>query len=105
VPLLEGRADRVHPDDAAFGFEMFGKRALRQGRWKIVWETEDAQWWDAAALGITRSAWQLYDLESDPAERVDRSAEQPARLQSMIALWQLYADENGVIIPDRQRGY
>jgi len=103
--LLEGRVDRVYAAEAAFGFEMFGRRALRQGDWKIVWETEDAQWWDAAALGVTRSAWQLYDLAADPAERIDVAADHAERLQSMIRLWERYADENGVIIPDRQRGY
>lgn len=105
LAMLEGSAESIHPADAVFGWEMFGKRALRQGRWKILWETEDARWWDAAALGIARSAWQLYDLEADPSEQNDISAEYPQRLQSMIQSWQKYAEENGVIIPDRQRGY
>lgn len=105
IALLEGRSDQVHPDDAWFAWEMFGKRGLRQGRWKILWETEDARWWDATALGIRRSAWQLYDLQSHPSEQRDLSPEHPERLRSMIRLWEQYAEENGVIIPDRQRGY
>jgi arylsulfatase A-like enzyme len=105
VPLLEGETTSVHPEDEYFGWEIFGKRALRQGPWKIVWETEDAQWWDSAALGIKRSDWQLYNLESDPSERIDLSAQEPRQREEMIQLWNQYASENGVIIPDRQRGY
>jgi arylsulfatase len=105
VPLLEGRADHVHPAEAAIGWEIFGKRALRQGGWKILWETADATWWDAGAMGIKRNAWQLYDLASDPAELEDLSESQPRRLEAMIRAWQDYVRENGVVIPDRQRGY
>ncbi len=105
LPLLEGSTDRVHAPEAVFGWEMFGKRALRKGRWKILWETEDAQWWNAEALGIERSRWQLYDLETDPAERIDRSMEYPQLLEDMIRSWDRYAEENGVIVPERQRGY
>lgn len=105
LALLEGTADAVHPADACFGWEMFGKRALRQGNWKILWETEDARWWDTAALGIVRGAWQLYDLNADPAELTDQGARHPERLHSMVGLWERYAEDNGVIIPDHQRGY
>lgn len=103
--LVDGRTESVRGAEAALGWEIFGKRGLRQGRWKILWETADARWWDSDALGIRRGAWQLYDLESDPAETIDRAADHPERLQAMIRLWEAYAQENGVVLPDRQRGY
>jgi len=105
VPLLEARDGDARTPDPTIGWEIFGKRALRQGPWKIIWETSDAKWWDSAPLGIKRNTWQLYNLETDPAELVDLSAQQPERREAMIRLWQRYAKDNGVIIPDRQRGY
>jgi arylsulfatase len=105
LPWLDGHEEPVHAEDAFFGWEIFGKRALRQGRWKIVWETTDATWWDSDALGIKREAWQLYDLETQPSEQFDLASQYPQRLEEMIRLWERYAEENGVIIPDSQRGY
>ncbi len=37
VDFLRGKSDRVHGDDFTFGLELFGRRALRRGDWKIVW--------------------------------------------------------------------
>ena len=105
MPLLEARDGEAQTPDPTIGWEIFGKRALRQGPWKIIWETSDAKWWDSAALGIERNSWQLYNLDTDPAELDDLSTQQPERREAMIRLWQRYAKNNGVIIPDRQRGY
>jgi len=43
-----------------------GRVGLRDGRWKFIDE-----------LGSPR--WRLFDLHSDPLERLDRSADQPER--------------------------
>jgi arylsulfatase len=105
LPMLKGDTDKVHADNFVMGWEIFGKRAVRQGDWKILRETDDANWWDPAAQGISRDAWQLYHLPGDPAELSDVSAANPQQLEAMIELWDVYAAENGVIIPDKQRGY
>jgi arylsulfatase len=103
--LLDGRNSSVHAENSVSGWEIFGKRAIRRGDWKILWETADATWWDAAAFNIRRNTWQLYNLADDPAELNDLSGAEPERLESMIQLWDQYARENGIIIPDKQRGY
>jgi arylsulfatase len=105
LSVLQGEADTVHDEDHVTGWELFGKRAIRRGDWKIMWETSHTTWWDAAPLGINRDTWQLYDLATDPAELDDLSQRHPDRLEQMIGLWDSYARENGVIIPDKQRGY
>jgi arylsulfatase len=105
LAMLEGRADSVHGEDFAMGWELFGKRSVRNGDWKILWETDDADWWNSEPLNITRNSWQLYNLASDPAEVRDVSQSYPDRLDAMIRLWDRYASDNGVIIPDGQRGY
>ncbi|MEJ0045882.1 MAG: sulfatase-like hydrolase/transferase [Rhodospirillales bacterium] len=37
LPYLEGKASEVHKPDYATGWELFGRRAIRQGDWKAVY--------------------------------------------------------------------
>ncbi len=105
LPMLRGVSGAVHNDDAVLGWELFGKRAIRRGDWKIVWEASQVKWWQSDPLGIKRDAWQLYDLAADPAELNDLSTQHPAQLEHMIGQWDDYARENGIIIPDEIRDY
>jgi arylsulfatase len=41
--------------------------------------------------------WKLFDLSRDAAEIRDLSAEQPDKLEEMVALWNQYREENGVL--------
>jgi arylsulfatase len=95
VEFLRGRADRVHGDDFTFGFELFGRRALRRGDWKAVWLFEP--------YGPGR--WELFDLASDPTESRDLSREHPDRLAELARAWDGYAARHGVILPDHDTGY
>src|SRR5690606_22805094 len=88
LPLLAGTTDRVHPPDHYVGWELFGHRAVRQGDWKIVWDARDGP----------NARWQLFDLASDPGEQRDSSAAEPERFAAMLALWDRYVQENGVIL-------
>lgn len=71
---------------AAIGFEHHGNLALRDGRWKIV----------SAYRRDQPTRWELYDMQNDRTELHDLAAEQPERLQKMIAQWQAWADRVGV---------
>lgn len=91
LPILKGEkvAERVH------GGELFGKRFVRQGDWKLVhmpkpWGTGE---------------WQLFNLRSDLAERHDLSAKQPEKVAELQQLWTQYARDNNVILPDQVSGY
>ena len=91
LPILKGEkvAERVH------GGELFGKRFVRQGDWKLVhmpkpWGTGE---------------WQLFNLRSDLAERHDLSAKQPEKVAELQQLWTQYAHDNNVILPDQVSGY
>lgn len=86
LPYLRNEADAVHDDTHVTGWELFGRRAVRQGDWKAVFIPAPA------GPGV----WQLYDLARDPGETRDLAAVEPARLQTLLAHWETYVEENGV---------
>jgi arylsulfatase len=95
LAFVRGEAPAVHGDDFTMGWELFGRRALRRGHWKIVWLFEP--------YGPGR--WELFDLAADPLESRDLSGTQPARLAELVRAWEEYAAKNDVILPTRDMGY
>lgn len=95
APFLRGESPTVHGSGFSMGFELFGRRALRQGDFKIVWLFEP--------YGPGR--WELYDLAADPLESNDLAAREPAKLAELVRAWDAYAARNGVVLPSRDTGY
>ena len=92
VELLNGgRAS----DARVTSLELIGKRAVRRGNWKLVHVPEP---WGAGD-------WQLFDIQADLAELNDVSGDHPQVVADLIAVWEQYAQENGVILPDWVSGY
>ena len=89
--VLAGEAESPRTDKDYIAWEIFGNRALRQGDWKIRWQHKP----------FGKGDWELFNLASDPAERVDLAAEQPGKLKSLLASWEGYVKANNVIIPER----
>ena len=78
--------------------------AVRKGDWKIiqepkgeffVWQTPLADSYD----------WQLFNLAEDPSELNNLASTQPEKMQEMLAAWQSYKKDNGVIIPESVMGF
>ena len=92
LPLLRGEAAAVHPPESVTGWELWNRRALRKGDWKIVWV--NAPW------GRGLGAWSLYDLASDPTELKDLADSQPEKLMELLEAWRGYVADNGVIEVD-----
>lgn len=86
-PWLRGRAEEVHPRGTSTGWELFGRRAIRRDEWKAVYVP--------AKDGSSR--WQLYDLSRDRGEVSDLAAAHPGKLVELLALWERYRAETGVI--------
>jgi arylsulfatase len=103
-PLLRGAESRVHPADYTIGWELFGKRALRRGEWKIIYEPYH-ELMEPRPAGILTDTWQLYKLSEDPGERNDLSRTHPELLAELIEQWNTYAAKNNVIIPNRISAY
>ena len=91
VDMLAGKSQSARTADDWLGWELFNNRAIRQGDWKISWLYEP--------LGTYN--WQLFNLTEDPGEQYDLSAKFPEKKQKLVALWDEYAEMNGVIIGTR----
>lgn len=84
LPALRGEAQ----PERAIGWELFGRRALRKGDWKMTWMT--------APYGS--GEWQLYNLASDPVEANDLAAAEPAKLAELKQDWEAYVQRNNVLL-------
>ena len=104
LAMLRGETDRTHADDHVFGWELFSKRALRKGDWKIVYEPFH-EVLEPRVSGVKTDTWQIYNLANDPAELNDLSDKNPEKLAEMVAHWDEYVEETGLVIPDFWDGY
>ena len=104
LPALTGASATVHGDNYVMGWELFGRRAIRQGDWKIVWEPSGIPWAPRDST-VAVDRWRLYNISNDASERVDLARDQPDRLRDLIAHWGNYARETGVVLPDYSTGY
>lgn len=68
----------------AIYFEHEGNRAIRAGDWKLVAKS---------ATG----PWELYDMAKDRAELNNLAADEPARVRTLTAMWQAYAERADVL--------
>ncbi|MFO0826819.1 MAG: arylsulfatase [Phycisphaerales bacterium] len=89
VPLLAGNVNAVRTENDWIGWELFGNRAVRQGDWKLLYLLKTA--------GGT-GEWQLFNLKDDPSELNDLAASRPDKTAALLALWDQYVKQNGVIL-------
>lgn len=91
VRYLDGKEDSVHEngEQDVTGWELFGRRAIRRGHWKAVFEP--------APLGSEE--WELYDLSKDLGEVHNLAKERPEILQGLLVEWERYFAETGMYDP------
>jgi len=99
LSLFKGETDIVRKPNDYMGWELWGRRAIRQGDWKIIYLPEVAPG-KSKVPGINTNTWQLYNLAEDPTEIRDLSAEEPEKLADLVALWGEYESRNGVLGPN-----
>jgi arylsulfatase len=85
--LFAGRTETPYPEASQVGYELFGLKAFFVGEWKILWMPPP----------FGPGEWELFNLREDPAEMNDLSGEYPEKLAEMIALWEAYKEDNGVL--------
>ncbi|HWS00264.1 MAG TPA: arylsulfatase, partial [Prolixibacteraceae bacterium] len=85
LPVLVGDSVSIHTGDGQ-GWELFEMKAYIKGKWKIL----------RLPQPMGTGEWQLYDLETDPAETTDLSAQFPEIKQNLVNDWNDYAKKNEV---------
>jgi arylsulfatase A-like enzyme len=88
LPFLENKKNNVHDDNYVMGWELFGRAAIRKGKWKI----------SLIEPPFGKNDFEMFDLEADPTESHDLSKEFPDKYREMLSLWNTYVKENGVIM-------
>jgi arylsulfatase len=88
--LLDESKDSIYEPDEFVGGEMRGGKWMRQGDLKAVMVPKP----------YGTGKWRLFDVVKDPGEAHDLSREMPDKLKSLIAAWDRYADEVGVVLPE-----
>ena len=96
---LLGQSDSVREVDDHVGWELFGRRAIRQGDWKAIFVSKSLFGENDVPPPVKTRVWQLYNLYEDPGEINDLAEQNPEKLTELIALWDDYVERNGVIIP------
>jgi arylsulfatase len=95
LPMLLGEAESVHGPEPLMAWELFGRRAVRRGEWKLTFTTKPHG----------PGEWQLFDLASDPAELYDLSDRHPEIRRELLESWDRYMADNGVILPETPSTY
>ena len=88
LPLLKDLQTDIHGNDHVYGIELFNRRMIRQGDWKLLWINEP---WG-------KNNWSLYNLANDPGEQNDLSEALPQKFNQMLVLWQQYVNDNSVFV-------
>lgn len=86
VPHLTSR-DPIYGDEPV-GWEMFGRGAMRKGKWKINWMIESDH---------GKGTWELHDLSVDPGENVDLAKHHPDKLKELISDFDTYVKQTGTV--------
>jgi len=88
--VFSGESKTLYGEEAFIAGEMGNGKWVRQGDYKAV----------KVALPYGPNEWKLYDLSIDPGETNNLSQTSTERLNEMIAAWEKYAREVGVILTE-----
>ena len=89
--IARNDSSAVHGSKDVLGFELFGWRGVRVGDWKATWIDKP--------FGV--SDWELFNLAEDPGETRDLSDQKPDKVVELRELWERYASEVGVVLPEQ----
>ncbi len=78
------------------------ERDISRGRSSAIAQCGRASWklrWQFKPYGT--GEWELYNVATDPGERTNVAAQNPDKVQALLAVWDDYAKANNVILPSR----
>src|SRR5690606_20641225 len=88
--VLDGSQESVYGSDDFVGGEMFGGKWIRRDNLKALMVPKP----------YGSGEWRLHDLSNDPGEVNDLSRQMPNKLETLVAAWERYAEEVGVILAE-----
>ncbi|KAF2153222.1 arylsulfatase [Myriangium duriaei CBS 260.36] len=77
----------VHEEDTVTGWELFGRLAVRKGKWKATFIPQP----------YGPEKWQLFDLHADSGETNDLAEQHRDKLKELLEAWADYMKECGVV--------
>lgn len=89
--VIDGSKENPRTENDYVGTELWNARSLRKGDYKIV----------NVPVPVGTGEWQLFNLKNDSGERTDLAKQNPAKLNEMLADWEVYLAQNNVIAPNR----
>lgn len=110
-PLLEGRRNARTPHEAFFYYYQDELRAVRSGKWKLILPHTDQAVPDPAQIGMggkrggvksVTYTQALFNLESDPKETTDLSANNPDIVKKLAAFAEVMRNDLGDAIVRRK---
>jgi arylsulfatase A-like enzyme len=105
APLLEAGGAALPGPHVTQLFEMFGSRAIYHDGWKAVTFHPVGPIYDDGLnpnASFEDDVWELYHVAEDLSETRDLAAQEPERLDAMIALWWEEARRNDVLPLDNR---
>lgn len=81
--LLSAFHGKKFKKDRELGWFLYGSRAYRIGKWKLVW-------------GVTARKWELYNMEADRTETHDLAAKHPDIVKRLSDAWRSWAKRSEV---------
>jgi arylsulfatase A-like enzyme len=83
LPSLQGKKQ---PDPTTLFFHHAKGRALRSGKWKLVFNRDNGK----------KANWELYDLANDPNEIKDLAKGNPKQVKALAKIWE--AQEKALVL-------
>lgn len=93
ISMLESFANKNISKNRVIGWELFGRRAIRKGDWKIRLMEPP--------YGFNQ--WELFNLKNDPTEQNNLARSETKKLAELVSEWKTYKANNGVILPNTDR--
>ena len=78
----------IYGEEDPVGWEMFGRAALRKGKWKINWMTKSDH---------GKGTWELHNLDEDPGENIDLAEKYGEKVKELANDFDVYVKQTGTV--------